>query len=634
MRFFTPIFFLFFCILLQAQTSGSVLEHRVTVVVSNQPVENVLTSVSKQAGLVFSYSPTAVGVHNTVSLNITNKPVKMVLNALFHDDVTYKAKGNYVILRKNSVRNQQTKKLEGYVYDKKSGAKLTEASVYDKKLGVAAITDQYGYFSLKVPANKSLTDVHISKRGYGDTLLLADADKAKDIIEVDLQANDTLAPKKKHGAAWRSIIPSWLIPKQLKIHSRNLTDSVFRKVQISLMPLVSTNALLSGNTGNDVALNATVGYAYSVRKATFAGLLNIIRTNAGVCQLAGIGNLTGGTSTGFQGAGILNYSDTVKGVQCAGVVNIASSAAPIQLAGIVNITRKSNVQLSGLLNKAQQNEMMQMAGLLNVASESPLQVAGLYNRARTKVGVQVAGLLNRSAKADMQFSGLMNQADSVGVQVTGLVNTADTATVQLSGCVNTATEATVQVSSFINRARKVKTLQLGVINLSDSCSGVPVGVFSYCKSGYHKLEVSYNEMSFVNLSFRTGVKFLHTIFAAGVATNNSAGLYTCGFGLGLSFGNPNKWLMDIDLSSHKFFTSRYVDYSGHQSRLYVGVDRKVYKKMSIALGVSYNVLISDIQSNHYEDYQHLAPYTLTTQTSSGGRLLQTWVGATAALRFF
>ncbi|MDR3705027.1 MAG: hypothetical protein P4L28_03865 [Paludibacteraceae bacterium] len=633
MRFVTPIFFLFFGILLHAQTSGSVLERRVTVEVSNQPVENVLTSVSKQAGLVFSYSPTAVGVHNPVSLNMTNKPVKMVLNAMFHDEVSYKAKGNYVILRKNSALNQETKKLEGYVYDKKSGAKLTEASVYDKKLGVAAITDQYGYFSLKVPANKSLTDLHISKKGYVDTLLLADADKAKDIIEVDLQ-NDTLATKKKPVVAWRSIMPSWLIPKQLKVHSRNLTDSVFRKVQISLMPLVSTNALLSGNTGNDVALNLTVGYAYSVRKATFAGLLNIIRTDAGVCQLAGIGNLTGGTSTGFQGAGILNYSDTVKGVQCAGVVNMASSVAPVQLAGIVNITQKSKVQLSGLLNKAQQNEMMQMAGLLNVASESPLQVAGLYNRARTKAGVQVSGLLNRSAKADIQFSSLTNRADSVGIQATGLVNTADTVGIQLSGCVNTATEASVQVSSFINKARKVKALQLGIINLSDSCSGVPVGVFSYCKSGYHKLEVSYNEMSFANLSFRTGMKFLHTIFAAGVATNNSVGLYTCGFGLGLSFGNPDKWLMDIDLSSHRFFTSRYVDYSGHQSRLYVGVDRKVFKKMSIALGVSYNVLVSDTESNHYDDYRHLAPYTLTTQTSSGGRLLQTWVGATAALRFF
>lgn len=617
------IHLLFISLCVQAQTSEPLLERRVSVVVNNQATEFVLTSISKQAGLVFSYSPSAINVHNPVSINMVEKPVKMVLSALFHDEVNYKAKGNYIILRKNTTRNRDTRKIEGYVYDKKSGQKLTEASVYDKKLMLAAVTDKYGYFSLKVPSDKTLDDLRVSKNGYIDTLLLADTDKAKNIIEIDLQSADSLRVKSKQNTRWSRVVPSWLIPKQLKIHSRNLTDSVFRRIQFSFLPQVSTNSLLSGNTENDVAINLTVGYAYSVRTATVAGLLNIIRTNASVCQLAGIGNLTGGKSVGMQGAGIINYSDSVEGAQCAGVVNIAAKGVGVQGAGIANITRNAEAQLSGVVNLASgQAKIFQASGILNAATQSPLQLAGICNVAR--------------AKSNIQLSGIANKVDTATIQATGIANAAaSTAKVQVAGIINTASRVDVQVSGLINKASKVKTLQLGLVNVSDTCQGIPVGLFSYCKTGYHKLEMSYDEMMFARLSFRTGVKHFHTMFSAGMATaKRNEGIYTYGIGLGTSFGNVEKWLIDVELSSYQFFTSGNFDNNIQQSRLYVGIDRKVFKKMSVAVGLSYNALLTDTQDAHYQDYQNLAPYAQATHSYANGRVLQSWLGATLALRFF
>jgi hypothetical protein len=582
-------------------TSDSYLEHRVTVAAIRQPIEKILNQISDQVGCVFSYSTKTVNVQKTTTLKATNKPVKIVLDELFDNQVGYITRGKYIILKPlNDHKSSKTTVLEGYIFDRKTGQQVADASVYDKKMKLSAITDQHGYFRIEVPRKKPIPNLHISKEGYVDTLLLTTSPGASlHMMTVNLDENrhkENRLPK---------FIPQWLLPHKLKIHSANLTDSVFRKIQFSLIPMVSTNALLTGNMQNDVSLNLTVGYVYAIRKFEVGGAINIVRTNASGCQLAGAGNIVGETSSGFQGAGAFNVARTASGVQAAGAVNIAFDKAPLQIAGAINSARNSALQLSGAINIGIDTANVQLSGAINIAKENQVQISGAVNMAQES-SVQLSGAVNIAPKS---------------------------ATTQITGAINIAGKSNIQIAA-LNIARHAKNLQLGVINIADSCTGIPLGLFSYVKSGYHRLEASIDESSFVTIAYRSGVQRFHTFFEAGIATKQMPeGLFTWGYGIGTSFGKTPKMLVDIDLSARQFATSRKFLQNGNQYRLYCGIDRKIASHLSVAVGVAYNMLIYKNNEANQQAYSSIVPYTLTNQIAGNNTCIKSWIGGKVALRF-
>jgi len=569
--------------LLQAQQSAvPLLERKVNINANDQTIESVLAKISDQAGIVFSYSPEAINYQNKISIQAANKPVKLVLSNIFNNDINFKAKGKYVILKRNPSSQKVSDKqiIEGYVIDVKSGEKLTDASIYDQNLLASAVTDQYGYFRIQVPRDKPLTSIHISKLGYADTLLVSkENDRHKKMMEIALNSADTTTKKKETTSAFKKFIPQWLIPKKLKIHSLNLNDSIFRKVQFSIIPMVSTNMFLTGNIENNVSFNLTIGYVYGIKRAEFGGIINIVRTNAGVCQFAGVGNIVGGNFRGFQSAGVFNYARSVMGVQSAGVINTSYDKSNVQIAGTLNLARESNIQA---------------AGVANFSIKSGVQLAGVFNIAEKSDIIQVAGVFNRASTANTQISGL------------------------------------------INKARLVNGLQLSIINLSDSCAGIPIGFFNYVKTGYHKLEFSYDETSQASVAFRSGTKLFHNIFNAGIFTNQfDKGLWTYGYGIGTSFGNPNKLLFDIDLSVNQLLSKNNYSFKNNLYKIYFGIDQRILHKLSLAAGLSFNLLTSDTGSLYYSDiYSKIPRYTISNHTNSNGTNVKTWIGAKIALRLF
>jgi hypothetical protein len=369
--------------------------------------------------------------------------------------------------------------------------------------------------------------------------------------------------------------------------------------------MVSTNALLTGNMQNDVSLNLTVGYVYAIRKFEVGGAINIVRTDASGCQLAGAGNIVGGTSSGFQGAGAFNIARTASGVQAAGAINIAFDKAPLQIAGAINSARNSALQLSGAINIGIDTANVQLSGAINIAKENQVQISGAVNMAQES-SIQLSGAVNIAPKS---------------------------ATTQITSAINIAGKSNVQIAT-LNIARHAKNLQLGVINIADSCTGIPLGLFSYVKSGYHRLEASIDESSFVTIAYRSGVQRFHTFFEAGIATKQMPErLFTWGYGIGTSFGKTPKMLVDIDLSARQFATSRKFLQNGNQYRLYCGIDRKIASHLSVAVGVAYNMLIYKNNEANQQAYSSIAPYTLTNQIAGNNTCIKSWIGGKVALRF-
>jgi hypothetical protein len=381
----------------------------------------------------------------------------------------------------------------------------------------------------------------------------------------------------------------------------------------------------------------TVGYIQGVRILEIGGMINIVRDNASYVQLGGIGNIVGGRYTGVQAGGTFNYASEIKGVQASGIVNLAGDAN-VQLAGTVNRAINNNLQVSGYVNWAQKSNF-QITGIVNKASVNFLQIAGILNWSK-ETNMQIAGVFNKGGKVgNMQIAGVINQASDVkALQVAGVVNSSlNDSRVQVAGCINSALGTVdVQAASIVNIAGNVNKMQVALINIADSCKGMPIGLFSFVKNGYHKLEFSVNDLFPLNTSFRTGVKRFHTFINAGINPFRfSTPLWTMGYGLGTTFGKNEKFKFDLDLSRNLIIYDGKFGERCKLNTVYFGMDKKISKKMTLAYGLTYNLMYSDAESADYKEvYSRLQPYTLSNSTLNNGTNIKIWIGARLAIRFF
>ncbi len=205
---------------------------------------------------------------------------------------------------------------------------------------------------------------------------------------------------------------------------------------------------------------------------------------------------------------------------------------------------------------------------------------------------------------------------------------------QIAGLVNTATESTgSQISGIVNIARTVRGSQIGVINIADTCKGIPIGVINIIKNGYQRFELSADEFFQANFAYRSGVEKFHTILSAGIQPGNlGAPLWIYGTGLGTSQSVSPKMLIDFDASFNHILKKGDAG-NNYLYKIYLGLDRSLSNHLSLAFGLSYNFLTTDIRDVEYgRYYADIAPYSFSNQTYHRTNL-RTWAGAKIGLRF-
>ncbi|MCL2411751.1 MAG: hypothetical protein FWC97_08940 [Treponema sp.] len=176
-----------------------------------------------------------------------------------------------------------------------------------------------------------------------------------------------------------------------------------------------------------------------------------------------------------------------------GFVNFAAGSHSMPQIGFFNYNENdfSSVQI-GFVNVTGGNFDGLQTGFVNTTM-------GSFN------GLQL-GFVNTTIHS---FSGLQ----------TGFVNTVtgDSMRGFQLGFVNTALNGFngAQIA-FVNLASKINGFQLGFINIADSIeNGIPFGFISIVRNGgYRAIELSVNEISPLNLTFKIGVNKLYTLFRA------------------------------------------------------------------------------------------------------------------------
>jgi hypothetical protein len=600
MKFFYAFLFLLLAVVCGAQTKERelpLLERPITIAAENEKATLVLTRVGQVAGFSFSYNSSIIDANHAVSLNVQNLTVRQVLNEMFQGTLNYKAKGNYIILTKAAappVKNDiVTIIVSGYIEDAITGNKVPHASIYHKASFTSVASDDYGFFRIKIEKRDSLL-LSFSKKDYRDTTIqITESANQYYIVAMKSMRVDTShlkIPEIPNDSITLSLKEELARPYYSEPNVQNISDTLYSMAQVSLLPFIGTHGRLSGNVINDYSINFLAGYSLGTRQIELGFFFNLDRGDVRWLQIAGFGNMVGGNFYGVQASGFFNLNaGDVTAVQVAGFAN-------------TNLSNGHGVQVAGFANT-------------NLGDMNGVQVAGFSNyNNQSSYGVQVAGFgnLQRGNYKGSQFAGVTNLT-----------------TKKISGS---------QVSALFNYARQVKGTQIGLINYADSVGGVPIGLFSIVRNGYHKIEVSGDEVFPTNLAFRTGVRNFYTIIMAGFKPEqsvqaNDTSIWTFGYGVGTS-RKLTRWLyLDMDLTSQHVNKGGFTNAISLLNKAYLGFEFQFAKKFSLSTGLTFNAYLT---RKSFTDYPEIFTYYTPASTSVSigtNNNLAMWFGAKVGLRF-
>lgn len=527
------LFILFILLVPRVMAQTNHLGKNISIDANQVKLKNVLPKIGESGGFQFSYNSDIIPGDSLVTVHAREKTVKNILNDLLGAGIRYKVLGNHIILLSDapvkrvpaSERNPEYT-ITGYIYDAQTGGIISSASIYEVEGMYVSSTDSKGFYSLTVPGERERQVLSYSKTGYADTLIIV---KPREQASVNI----FLTPKTRKlpenqlpglpvtGLNERTLVKA-LVPAKARVTAENIPVIEERWAQLSLFPFVGSNRFVSGLITNRLSLNIFAGYSSGVRGLELGGFLNVVRNEMRGVQMSGFGNLVGKKSTGVQMSGFFNVD--------------AGSFSGLQATGFSNVVTDT---IRGV----------QLAGFSNVL-RGPMY------------GTQISG-----------FSNFTSQ-DVDGIQASGFMNIALKANKGL------------QVSGFLNYAREVQGLQFSLFNVADTVSsGVPIGLISIVRKGYHSIEVTANELFPVNLSFKTGIRHFYTILTAGLQQE----LLSVGYGLGTQFRLAKKITLSMDLTGHYLSDNRdFLRSKGAQVRLAPTLDIELAKHFTLVFGPTLN----------------------------------------------
>jgi hypothetical protein len=143
----------------------SPLEAPVSLRVEDATLEEALYQLIEKEGVRLSFRNDQLP-DQRVSLRVQEQPLRLVLDELLADTgLTYRLVGRQIIL---SPRPEPPPPkfftLSGFITDIRSGERLIGASIYDQRSGRGVVANEYGFYSLTLPAGP--VRLNISYLGY------------------------------------------------------------------------------------------------------------------------------------------------------------------------------------------------------------------------------------------------------------------------------------------------------------------------------------------------------------------------------------------------------------------------------------------------------------------------------------
>lgn len=547
-----------FILLASAGFSQGLLNKHISITVTRKPLGEVLKTISRQGNFYFSYNSNTVIEETLVTLDIKDKPVKHVLNILFDNSYEFKETESHIIIQYSAGNFWYA---SGYVKDGINGDNIPFATVYDRKQFVSTMTNESGYFRLKLKDKNTPATLYVSKSWYNDTIVVITANNNRELtVGITPQPHelDSFVVTQRTGVE-RSWFSKLFVSSKQRMQSINLSKYfVDKPYQSSIIPGLGTHGRMGAQVINKFSFNVLGGYTAGVNGFELGGLFNIVKKDVKYVQIGGLFNLAGGSVTGLQIAGVYNQ--------------VLKASNGWQFAGVSNFV---NNDLTGL------------------------QVAGVYNHVWGDAkGVIIAGVANLSKgnTTGVQVSGEINitNKDLAGVQATSTINIVGGHTdgVQVAAIANiTRKEMKGTQAGILNYAGHLKGVQAGLINVADTSSGVAIGLLNFVWKGYHKLHISTDEVTNLRVSGKIGNSNLYNIVTAGLNVGSFQVAATFGYGLGSDFKVYKRFSISPEITGHYVYAGDTTN-ANWLCKINLNVNYKIFKWLSVNAGPSYNFYYS------------------------------------------
>ncbi|MBN2485077.1 MAG: TonB-dependent receptor [Bacteroidales bacterium] len=155
-----------------ANAQETPLKLTATVNFNNVTLESALNTLSYDYNIQFSYSSRNIPVDKKINYSAQNKPLgQIITDILDQSGVQFENVNGYLVLMPKTVENNMPESikpeyytLSGIVSDSSNSEFLIGASVYIKETGIGTLSNNYGFFSLKLPAG--IYTIESSYLGY------------------------------------------------------------------------------------------------------------------------------------------------------------------------------------------------------------------------------------------------------------------------------------------------------------------------------------------------------------------------------------------------------------------------------------------------------------------------------------
>ncbi|MDN5286674.1 MAG: carboxypeptidase-like regulatory protein [Mucilaginibacter sp.] len=544
---FIPIVF---CTKLYAQ--GNLMKEVSIGEIKQQPMSSVLDKIASKGNFYFAYNNKTIPADSIVSVSGYRGTLFSLLDKLLGDTYEFKEVPGYIVLRHApnrlfitaEVEKDQGKQtlVKGHINNVANQRYVARASVYEKNLLISTLTDDNGYFELKLKNWTGSILLTVSKENYRDTSLYV-------LPEVNIDSKHNNNKKYKYypdegsgsDGVQHSRFARFFIGSKQLVQGLNLGNFFASSpYQISLAPGLSTHGMYNSQIVDHVSLNIWGGYTAGIDGFEMAGVFNINRKDMSFFQVAGVFNFVGGSTKGIQLAGIFNnVQNNASGAQVAGIINRAHNfTGGVQMAGIVNIDQQaSGFQVAGAFNSTQ-------------SFNGGVQMAGLFNNSEKSKGMQLASIFNRSAG-----------------------------------------ETGSQFSAILNIAKKVKGFQFALVNIADS-SDYAIGVLNFIRNGEKSIALSTDESFYTHLDFRSGGRVLYSLLGFAYQFGNYKSKYAFDIGFGAHIINHSKFSLNTEYTSQVYTDFKNKLYQTNSIKVLPGY--KFNKFMRLFAGPSINLTSAEI----------------------------------------
>lgn len=194
-------YFFLLGLLLSIQVGFAQSEAKITLQKEKVTFKEIISSLEKQSGYLFSWDASLVLNTPTYSLKANQENIDAVLQRFLSPlQLQYKKIGNQVVISKKEIKKKYT--ISGIIKEKATGETIIGATIRLKETGYGTRTNAYGFFSLTVDEDEyHLAVTYLGMESYEQAISLHDNkemniamvknDQGVSLKEVKIRSNKT-----------------------------------------------------------------------------------------------------------------------------------------------------------------------------------------------------------------------------------------------------------------------------------------------------------------------------------------------------------------------------------------------------------------------------------------------------------